>query len=64
MLDAYRKMYLHLFHAITTATEELERQNYGNAKELLLRAQQWAEAIYRESGEGGGRGEGAPEENG
>ncbi len=42
----YNKMYLLLFNAITDALEKIEGQNYGDAKELLIAAQQKAEEIY------------------
>ena len=34
----YRKMYLHLFNAVSDALQELDRQNLGVAKELLVQA--------------------------
>ena len=42
----YKKMHLLLFNAITDALEKIEGQNYGDAKELLIAAQQKAEDIY------------------
>ena len=42
----YQKSYLHLFNAVTDALEQLKQQNYGTAKELLIRAQQEAEEIF------------------
>ncbi len=42
----YEKMYHLLFNAITDALEQLEQQNYGSAKDLLIAAQQQAEEIY------------------
>ena len=42
----YNKMYLLLSNAITDALEKIEGQNYGDAKELLIAAQQKAEEIY------------------
>ena len=42
----YNKMYLLLFNAITDALEKIEGQNYGDAEELLIAAQQKAEEIY------------------
>ena len=42
----YNKMYLLLFNAITDALEKIEGQNCGDAKELLIAAQQKAEEIY------------------
>ena len=42
----YEKMYYLLFNAITDALEQIESQNYGNAKAQLISAQQKAEEIY------------------
>ncbi len=42
----YEKMYHLLFNAITDALEQIEQQNFGNAKDLLIAAQQEAEEIY------------------
>ena len=42
----YEKMYHLLFNAITDALQQLEQQNYGSAKDLLIAAQQQAEEIY------------------
>ena len=42
----YEKMYHLLFNAITDALEQIEQQNFGSAKELLISAQQQAEEIY------------------
>lgn len=44
----YQKMYLLLFNAITDALEEMEKQNYGEAAELLRKAQVDGESIYME----------------
>ncbi len=45
-MEEYKKMYLLLFNAITDALEQMEQQNYGTAKDLLIAAQQQAEEIY------------------
>ena len=45
-MEEYKKMYLLLFNAITDALEQMEKQNYGTAKDLLITAQQKAEEIY------------------
>ena len=42
----YEKMYHLLFNAITDALSQIETQNYGDAKEILISAQQKAEEIY------------------
>ena len=36
----YQKMYTTLFNAVTDALENMEVQNYGDAKELLISSQQ------------------------
>lgn len=45
----YKKMYLTLFNALTDAIEQLERADYGSAREILIRAQQQTEEIFIES---------------
>lgn len=47
----FEKMYFTLFNSITDALEQLERQNYGAAAELLRRGQQEGERIYLEAGQ-------------
>ena len=42
----YQKMYTTLFNAITDALEQMNAQNYGETKEMLISAQQKAEDIY------------------
>ena len=42
----YKKLYHLLFNAITDALEQMEKQNFGTAKETLIAAQQEAEEIY------------------
>ncbi len=42
----YQKMYTKLFNAVTDALEKIEAQNYGDAKALLIAAQQKAEEMY------------------
>ena len=42
----YQKMYTTLFNAVTDALAKIEAQNYGDAKDLLISAQQKAEEIY------------------
>ena len=42
----YEKMYHLIFNAITDALEQIEQQNFGSAKDLLIAAQQQAEEIY------------------
>ncbi len=50
-MQNYEKLYHLLFNAITDALEQLDAQNYGEAKEALIAAQQKAEEIYIESAE-------------
>ena len=45
-MEVYQKMYTTLFNAVTDALEKIETHNYGDAKDLLIAAQQQAEDIY------------------
>lgn len=45
-MEVYQKMYTTLFNAVTDALEKIETLNYGDAKDLLIAAQQQAEDIY------------------
>ena len=45
-MEDYQKMYTTLVNAVTDALEKIETQNYGDAKDLLIAAQQQAEEIY------------------
>ena len=47
----YREMYLGLFNAITDALEEMEKMNFGAAKERLKQAQIDAEEAYLSQGD-------------
>ena len=49
----YKKMYLALFNAVTDALEALEETNYGQAKDLLRRAQQNTEEWYLDQPDSG-----------
>ena len=49
IMPDYKKMYLHLFNHVSDALEALEQQNFGQAKEILVAAQQQAEDEYVES---------------
>lgn len=42
----YKKMYLHLFNAVTDALAQMARQNFGAAAEILRQAQIDSEDIY------------------
>ena len=45
-MDEYKTPYLILFRSISDALEQLEEQNYGTARELLIAAQQAAEEAF------------------
>lgn len=45
----YQKAYYQLFNAITDAIESLALANYGQAKEILIRAQQNGEEAFMQS---------------
>ncbi len=45
-MEVYKKPYLILWTSCTAAISALERQNFGLAREILLRAQQEAEEAY------------------
>lgn len=47
----YKKMYLQLFNAVTDSLEAMEAQNFGQARELLIAAQQVCEEIYMDADE-------------
>ena len=42
----FEKLYFKLFAAMADAVEEMEEQNYGKAKRILISAQQEAEEAY------------------
>ena len=44
----YQKLYTGVFNAITKAIEQMEEQNYGAAKGILMQAQLQAEELYLE----------------
>lgn len=48
MMRPYKKMYYHLFNAITDALKEIEEQDYDGAVQTLIAAQQWSENAYIE----------------
>lgn len=50
MID-YEAMYFQLFNAMTDVLTQLEQQNYGQAKQLLILAQQRAEQVYLDAEE-------------
>ena len=45
-MDEYKQPYLTLFNALSRIAEEIERQNYGTAKQLIIAAQRQAEEIF------------------
>ena len=45
-MDEYKKPYLALFNALTDIAEEIEKQNYGLAKQMIADAQQQAEEAF------------------
>ena len=51
-MEIYKKMYFHLFNAVTDALAALEQQNFGAAAELLVQAQQACEEIYLDAEDG------------
>jgi len=48
MMD-YQKAYSLLFNAITDALEAMEAQNFGQAQQALVSAQQQTEELYMDS---------------
>lgn len=42
----YQALYILLFNAATDAIQALEAQNPGQARDILIRAQQEAEELY------------------
>ena len=51
MDELYKDLYFHLFNQITDALEAMEGQNFGQARDILIRAQQEAEETYLNAGE-------------
>lgn len=45
----YEKLYFQLFAAMADAVEAIEAANYGQAKEVLISAQQRAEEQYMDA---------------
>lgn len=42
----YKQLYALLFNASTDALEQIDEQNYGKARDILIAAQQDVEEIY------------------
>ena len=49
-MDFYRRSYHTLFNAITDALRAMEDQNFGLARDKLIRSQQICEERYMEEG--------------
>lgn len=47
----YKKLYFHLFNAVTDALQAIEQKNYGQAEALLTAAQRDAEEMYMDGEE-------------
>ena len=47
----FEALYFHLFGVMADAVEELKKENFGRAKEILIAAMQEAEETYIEDGE-------------
>ena len=47
----YKTMYLHLFNRVSDAVNALESMNLGQAKEILILAQQESEELYVDASE-------------
>ncbi len=45
-MQDYKALYIHLFGAVSNAIDELEKINLGNAKHILICAQQESEEAY------------------
>lgn len=45
-MDLYRNLYYQMVRASERALRELEQQNFGNARNILIAAQQEAEEQY------------------
>ena len=46
MDELYQNLYFHLFNRITDALVAMEQQDFGTARDILIRAQQSAEEQY------------------
>ena len=47
----YKKMYLRLFNAVSDSLTAMEQMNYGEARRLLMQAQQSCEELFLDSEE-------------
>jgi len=48
-MDIYKKLYHLMVDASERAIEAMEQNNYGEAKEILIQAEQTAEELYIEN---------------
>ena len=46
MEELYKNLYFHLSNQTTDALKALKKQNFGQAHDILIRAQQEAEETY------------------
>lgn len=53
-MNDFPKYYTRLFNGITDAIEALQEQHYIKAQDILIKAQQDAEEMYLEDGDGEG----------
>ena len=47
----YKQMYFSLFAAMCNAIDAIEKANYGEAKEIIVQAQQKTEDVYVGAGQ-------------
>ena len=45
-MEEYKQPYILLFRAVSCAIKELEQENYGNARSVLVLGQQTAEEAF------------------
>ena len=50
-METLPKQYTRLFNGVTDALEALKEQNYGQARDILIKAQQEAEELYLQDGD-------------
>lgn len=50
-MSDFPNYYTLLFNRITDAIKALDRQDYGSARDILVKAQQDAEELYLEAGD-------------
>ena len=50
-MESLPKYYTRLFNGTTDTLEALKEQNYGMARDLLIKAQQDAEELYLQEGD-------------